>query len=137
MSGRRGVLGGLAAAVGIGGGLGQSVGGAAQVRIHAPAQASGAGSLGWIGDGAAGTQRDPVLLRQFREAVDAGWAKRNRMEARLALTHGVPAGILACGSWKPWFVAQAAERWRAEHMPDPRMFERLAWRAVFGEDMPS
>lgn len=136
MSGRRGILGGLAA-LGIGRGAGIGVGAPAGAQVAMPRPGS---TLGGVGLNVAmqevgSAPVDRGLMRMFHDRVNAGWARRNRVEARLALTGGVPPGIGACRSWRPWFAAQATERWRAENLEDPREFERAAWRAVFGREM--
>jgi hypothetical protein len=137
---RRGVLGGLAA-------LGFGSSGA--VQNQAAGQAIGGGFVGdvgmAIGRGAATIAGDVAcgapsggpnpLVALFHRRMDEEFARRSRVQARLALTGGVPAGVVVCRSWKPWFAAAVTERWMDEHLPPPRLVERAIYRAVFGRDM--
>jgi hypothetical protein len=124
---RRGLLGGL---------MGAMVGSVAR-----PAQALGGGRAlaaeippGVPVLGFAEQRPEDPKLRRYREAMDVEWRRRRRLEARLSLTGGVPPGILACRSWKPWFQASMVDRWRDEHLPDPSLVERLISEAVFGKE---
>lgn len=138
MSGRRGILGGLAA-LGIGGAAPRGAVGMGPV----PAQLVGGqvGSAGValaseiVGHARAQRSLDPGLLSLFRQRVDAEWARRARMQRRMDLCGGVPPGVAACRSWRPWFAAAVSERWVAENLSDPRDFERAIWKAVFGHEM--
>lgn len=120
---RRGFLGGLAAVLG-GGALGGGEVGAAGVgRAEYPSglgagQVTAAGTV-WLEE----AQKSPQALL-FRKAMRQAYDQRHRLERRLSLTGGVPPGILACKSWRPWFAAVAVERWRDEHMPDMSLVER-------------
>lgn len=79
-------------------------------------------------------QDSPQLLA-FRKAMGRAYDQRRRLEQRLSLTGGVPPGILACKSWRPWFAAMAVERWRDEHMPDMSLVERAIRISAGLEDL--
>lgn len=130
-AGRRGLLGGMAA-LGIGPRMARSES-AGLVPQPAVAAAQVRAIGGVVGEaGCASAPRDP-RFDTFRDLLDAQYRRRRRLEERLALTGGVPPGILACKSWRPWFAAAAVDRWRDEHMPDMNMVERLVRTQVFGE----
>lgn len=126
---RRGILGGLAA-FGVGRASGARLG--QGIAVSQPPAATtflggnaDAGLVGGVAD-----QRH----RLWRDLMDASWARRNRLENQLNLTGGVPPGIAACRSWKPWFRVVAADRWRQEHLPHPSLVEKLIRRQVFGDE---
>lgn len=133
MSGRRGLLGGLAAL-----GMGAPWVRHAQPAVVAQQRAMVGEAVGYVGGGVPAPRApsvDPALMRLFRRRMDAEWARRERLERRLHMTGGAVPGIAACRSWKPWFAAAVHQRWMEENLPPPREFERAAWRAVFGREM--
>lgn len=131
MTGRRGILGGLAA---LGAGLGSGrAGPPASVEVSSQWVASGGGASA-VGQGRFEMMGKPEDYDRYRKLIDAEWARRRRLTARLELTGGVPPGILACRSWKPWFQAAVVDRWREEHLPDPGVVEDALRRMVFGGD---
>ena len=132
---RRGFLGGLAAALG-GGALGQGRAPDSDgyvVRVANP-RPFGIGMGSVAGCAETSLQESPQVLA-FRKAIGRAYDQRRRLEQRLSLTGGVPPGILACKSWRPWFAAAAVERWRDEHMPDMSLVERAIRISVgWGDD---
>lgn len=129
---RRGILGALGAV-----GVGRAVE-PGEVRLPPAAEqgpAIGAGYAGpmqrAVGYGRSDPAKDPRWAEVFQR-LDAAHRERRRREADLALTGGVPPGVLVCRSWKPWFQVAAARRWRDEHLPDSSLLEGAIKLAVFG-----
>jgi hypothetical protein len=128
MAGRRGVLGGLLGALGA-----APSGAQPAMAVQVPVGALGSASA--LGVGGAPLSPEVVAKEKLlSRLLDDHWARRRSIEERLALTGGIPPGILACKSWKPWFQVRATLAWREEHLPEPRFFERVLYRQVFGRD---
>jgi hypothetical protein len=133
---RRGALGGLMGLLGAGS-IGRSAAGEEGVSLaYMPDPAHGEG----MGRGLAGQMPlDPARgakVAEFRRLRRGLERQRDRVRERLELTGGVPPGVLACKSWRPWFQAAVAHRQLQVMLPDQSVLEKALWLSVFGEPLP-